>query len=175
MEVEILRSQADPFFDPFFRPLRVTRFILQDIMKDMKTALDIKNKPIRMIIVRCGIGVSLYFGGFPQGSCVAAINAGSQPGEIVLIAAHRGGYENDKTDRAPENSVANILNCERKGYDFYETDIQRTKDGHFVIVHDKTIDRETTGTGPCENMNLDELKQFYKRYHSHPIGAHRFS
>lgn len=82
----------------------------------------------------------------------------------VLIAAHRGGYENDKTDRAPENSIANIRNCENKGYELYETDIQRTKDGHFVIMHDPTINRETTGEGKVCDLNLAELKQFYKRY-----------
>ncbi len=65
----------------------------------------------------------------------------------VRIAAHRGGYETDKTDDAPENSVANIRVYMNKGYELYETDIQRTKDGHFVIIHDPTIDRETTGSG----------------------------
>jgi glycerophosphoryl diester phosphodiesterase len=139
----------------------------------MKTTLDIKNKPMRMIIMRCGIGVSLYLGIFCQRSYAAAINAGSLPCGTVLIAAHRGGYENDKADRAPENSVANILNCERKGYDLYETDIQRTKDGHFVIVHDKTIDRETTGTGPCGNMDLAKLKPLYKRYRDGSISDER--
>jgi glycerophosphoryl diester phosphodiesterase len=82
----------------------------------------------------------------------------------VLIAAHRGGYESDKADQAPENSLANIQVCQSKGYPLYETDIQRTKDGHFVIMHDRTIDRETTGTGVVSEMMLADLKGLHQRY-----------
>ena len=82
----------------------------------------------------------------------------------VLIAAHRGGYTNDKADKAPENSVANIQVCESKGYQMYETDIQRTKDGEFVIVHDATIDRETSGTGKVSEMNFAEIRNLKKKY-----------
>lgn len=82
----------------------------------------------------------------------------------ILIAAHRGGYESDKADHAPENSVANIRVSQRKGFAIYETDIQRTADGHFVIVHDPTIDRELTGTGAASDHTLVELKQMHKRY-----------
>lgn len=82
----------------------------------------------------------------------------------VLIAAHRGGYQNDKQDKAPENSLANIQNCHRYGYELFETDIQRTKDGHFVIVHDPTIDRETSGVGRVSDMTLLELQQLRKKY-----------
>jgi glycerophosphoryl diester phosphodiesterase len=82
----------------------------------------------------------------------------------IMIAAHRGGYESDKADRAPENSVANIRNCQQKGYKLYETDIQRTRDGHFVIMHDETIDRETNGHGMVKDLTLAELKRLRKRY-----------
>ena len=91
----------------------------------------------------------------------------------ILIAAHRGGYANDKADGSPENSVANIQNCESKGYDLYETDIQRTNDGRFVIMHDATIDRETTGTGTTGGMNLVELKQLHKRYRDGTVSKER--
>lgn len=82
----------------------------------------------------------------------------------VLIAAHRGGYADDKGDRAPENSVANVAVAIRKGFDLYETDIQRTKDGVFVIVHDETLDRETTGQGRASDLTLLDLKALTKRY-----------
>ena len=92
---------------------------------------------------------------------------------IIMIAAHRGGYDNDKADQAPENSVANIRICESKGYDLYETDIRRTKDGHFVIVHDPTIDRETTGRGATENKDLSELKRLHKRFRDGSVSKER--
>lgn len=83
---------------------------------------------------------------------------------VVLVAAHRGGYENDQVDRAPENTLANLAVAIRKGYDVYETDIQRTSDGVFVVVHDATLDRETNGTGEAKDFTLAELKALKKRY-----------
>ena len=82
----------------------------------------------------------------------------------VLVAAHRGGYASDSANRAPENSIANLKLAIEKGYDVYETDIQRTADGVFVIMHDATIDRETTGTGAVSELTLSELKTLSKRY-----------
>ena len=83
---------------------------------------------------------------------------------FVLIAAHRGGYANDRQDEAPENSVANVTVAIQRGYDVYETDIQRTSDGVFVIVHDPTLDRETNGTGAVQDITWAELKKLRKRY-----------
>ncbi|QDT10818.1 glycerophosphodiester phosphodiesterase family protein [Planctomycetes bacterium K23_9] len=91
----------------------------------------------------------------------------------VQIAAHRGGYENDKADNAPENSVANIRNCQSKEYEFYETDIQRTQDGHFVILHDPTIDRETSGSGKAREMSLKELRTLRKKFRDGTQSEHR--
>jgi glycerophosphoryl diester phosphodiesterase len=82
----------------------------------------------------------------------------------VLVAAHRGGYANEITEGAPENSVANVEVAVRKGFDLYETDVVRTKDGVFVIIHDPTIDRETTGQGPTIDMTLADLKSLQKRF-----------
>ena len=93
----------------------------------------------------------------------------------VLVAAHRGGYETDVADQAPENSVANILNAQRKGIDLYETDIQRTKDGVFVMAHDPTIDRETTGTGSVNDMTLAELKRLKKKYRNGSVSNERMA
>ncbi len=93
----------------------------------------------------------------------------------ILIAAHRGGYEADVADQAPENSVANIFNCQSKGIDLYETDIQRTKDGHFVMAHDPTIDRETTGEGSVKDLTLSELKQLKKKYRNGAVSEERIA
>ncbi|MDF1658335.1 MAG: glycerophosphodiester phosphodiesterase family protein [Verrucomicrobiales bacterium] len=82
----------------------------------------------------------------------------------VLIAAHRGGYESDLEDQATENSVANIEVSHRKGFQIYETDIQKTQDGHFVIVHDPTIERETNRSGKISEMTLNQVKELRKRY-----------
>ncbi len=93
----------------------------------------------------------------------------------VLVAAHRGGYETDVADQAPENTVANVLNAQRKGIELYETDIRRTKDGIFVMAHDPTMERETTGTGPVEEMTLAEAKQLKKKYRNGSVSNERMA
>ena len=93
----------------------------------------------------------------------------------VLIAAHRGGYTNDREDEAPENSVANVAVAVGKGYEVFETDIQRTADGVFVIVHDATLERETDGTGTAEEKTLEQLRQLHKRYRDGTLSDHRIA
>ncbi len=74
----------------------------------------------------------------------------------VLVVAHRGDWRN-----APENSIPSITNCIKMGVDIVEVDVRKTKDNHFVLMHDLTIDRITNGSGKVSDFNLNELKQFY--------------
>lgn len=73
----------------------------------------------------------------------------------ILFSAHRGDWRH-----SPENSIQALKNSIEKGYDIVELDLGKTKDGHLVIMHDKTIDRTTTGKGYLENYTLSELKKF---------------
>ncbi|MCK0144835.1 glycerophosphodiester phosphodiesterase family protein [Arenibacter sp. F26102] len=75
--------------------------------------------------------------------------------EQVLVAAHRATNPN-----YPENSLAAIAESIRIGVDIVEIDIRKSKDGELVIMHDKTIDRTTNGTGKVEDFTLAELKEF---------------
>ena len=93
----------------------------------------------------------------------------------ILIAAHRGGYTNDRKDGASENSVANVAVAVGKGYEVFETDIQRTADGVFVIVHDATLERETDGAGTVAEKTLEQLLQLHKRYRDGTLSDHRIA
>ena len=94
-------------------------------------------------------------------------------GGAVLIAAHRGGYATDREDEAPENSVANVAVAVARGFDLYETDIRRTRDGVFVVVHDGTLDRETNGKGPVENLDFPEVEKLRKRYRDGSLSSEK--
>ncbi len=59
---------------------------------------------------------------------------------------------------APENSLQGIQNCIDMGVDMVEIDLKRTKDGHLVVMHDKTINRTMNGKGLVEDYTLAELK-----------------
>ena len=91
----------------------------------------------------------------------------------VLIAAHRGGYTDDRKDDAPENSVANVRVAVTNGYEVFETDIQRTADGVFVLVHDSTLERETDGDGTVAEKRLKQLQRLRKRFRDGTLSDHK--
>lgn len=82
----------------------------------------------------------------------------------VFVAAHRGGWERDWQNRAPENSLANLEKAVRMKFDFYETDIRESADSVLVIMHDVTVDRTTNGTGRVTDLTLARLKQLRLKY-----------
>ena len=75
------------------------------------------------------------------------------PGESAFIAAHRG----DRSD-APENTLPAFESAFESGFAFVETDLQLTRDGHVVLMHDPSVDRTTNGTGNVASMTLEELR-----------------
>lgn len=72
---------------------------------------------------------------------------------MTLIASHRGGAL-----QWPENSPTAFRNTARLPVDQVEFDIHPTADGAIVVIHDATLDRTTTGTGPVHAHTLAELK-----------------
>lgn len=69
-----------------------------------------------------------------------------------LIVAHRGLLHH-----APENTLANFRACLelRLGFEF---DVQRTKDGQLVCMHDSAVDRTTNGTGRIAELTLADIR-----------------
>ena len=80
--------------------------------------------------------------------------------EGVLVMAHQGG-----DGLRPSNTLRAFKNAVKLGVDVLEMDIHSTKDGEIVIMHDKTVDRTTNGTGPIQSFTLAELKQLDAGYH----------
>ncbi len=84
----------------------------------------------------------------------AIINHLNNPSDkYVLVTAHRGDWRN-----APENSIQAIKNCIEMGVDIVEIDVRMTKDSVLVLMHDKTLDRTTTGEGSVSDWTLDSLQ-----------------
>ena len=42
--------------------------------------------------------------------------------------------------------------------DYIEIDVQMTKDGDLIVMHDETVDRTTNGTGRVKDLTLEEIK-----------------
>jgi len=70
-----------------------------------------------------------------------------------MVVAHRGDWR-----YAPENSLPAIDNAIKMGVDIVELDVQRTKDGKFILMHDKNLDRTTTGKGAVADWTLDSIQ-----------------
>ncbi|MGB4419665.1 MAG: glycerophosphodiester phosphodiesterase family protein [Bacillota bacterium] len=60
---------------------------------------------------------------------------------------------------APENTLVAYRKAAQAGFWGAETDIQLTKDGHWICIHDDTVDRTTNGTGRVDQMTLEEIKK----------------
>lgn len=76
--------------------------------------------------------------------------------DSVLVIAHRGNWRD-----APENSIPAIKQAIEIGVDIVEIDLQKTKDGKLILMHDKSINRTTDGEGKIADITLDSLKTFH--------------
>jgi glycerophosphoryl diester phosphodiesterase len=72
----------------------------------------------------------------------------------MWVIAHRGA-----SAFAPENTLAAFRRAVEMGAEFIETDLQLSRDGTLVAIHDETLDRTTNGSGPVSAMPLRELRQ----------------
>lgn len=69
--------------------------------------------------------------------------------------SHRGGSK-----LAPENTLAAFrMAVEKYRTDVLELDVQLSRDGHVVVIHDEIVDRTTDGRGPVSSMTLAELQK----------------
>ncbi|MCU0873313.1 MAG: DUF1080 domain-containing protein [Pirellulaceae bacterium] len=58
----------------------------------------------------------------------------------------------------PENTLVSAKMAVQAGADGTEFDVQATRDGVVVLLHDKTLDRTTNGTGELVTKTLAELR-----------------
>lgn len=76
----------------------------------------------------------------------------------VMIVAHRAGWKEGGRIVMAENSLASIRHAIALGVEVVELDVQRSKDGEFVIMHDSWLDRTTTCRGEVKAYALADLK-----------------
>ncbi|MER7462258.1 glycerophosphodiester phosphodiesterase family protein [Streptomyces sp. NPDC097981] len=71
-----------------------------------------------------------------------------------LTIGHRGvmGVE-------PENTLRSFVRAERCGMDVIALDLQLSKDGVLVVLHDPEVDRTTDGSGAVADLTLSALRE----------------
>lgn len=84
----------------------------------------------------------------------AKLKEGVELTKQLNMIAHRG-----LSAVAPENSISAFKLAAQAGFKYIETDVHRTKDGYWVVMHDPTVDRMTDGTGAIADLTLEEIKK----------------
>lgn len=83
------------------------------------------------------------------------IRIARQPGDRPLVAAHRG-----LSAAAPENTLAAFRLALEAGADVLELDVHLTRDDRVAVIHDRTLQRTTTGNGRVRNYTSTEIAVF---------------
>lgn len=104
----------------------------------------------KKLLIGTGVALSLLFSPFSQ---VFAVEQTVGERKQVENVAHRGA-----TAYAPENTIAAFDLAVDMKADYIEIDVQRSKDGKLVLIHDTTVDRTTDGTGKVGDLTFEQLR-----------------
>jgi glycerophosphoryl diester phosphodiesterase len=73
---------------------------------------------------------------------------------MTQIIAHRG-----YSAQFAENTMNSFIEAEKAGADGIELDVQLTKDGEIVVIHDEKVDRTTSGKGFVKGFLFKEIRK----------------
>ncbi len=79
---------------------------------------------------------------------------GPGAGVSPLVEAHRGD-----SGRFPENTMAAFRSAAALGVSWIELDVHVTADGEFVVMHDSSVDRTTSGNGPISEFTAASIRE----------------
>src|SRR5262245_33255893 len=78
-----------------------------------------------------------------------------QPRHKFVVIAHRGNHA-----RAHENTLTALQHAIDAGADYAEIDVRRTVDGHYVLMHDRDVERMTDWPWCCSSPHTCPAPQF---------------
>lgn len=70
-----------------------------------------------------------------------------------LTCSHRAVFSEDMA----ENSLSGIRACAAKGIAMVEIDLMESREGELFLLHDETLDRTTSGSGPLAALSAREI------------------
>lgn len=109
---------------------------------------------MKKMFVKVGVLALLFLILAPIGAALASAESQSLNPNRFLNVSHRGA-----SGHAPEHTIASYQLGEQMHGDYIEIDLQMTKDGVLIAMHDETVDRTTDGTGRVKDMTLEEIKE----------------
>ena len=78
---------------------------------------------------------------------------------MTKIIGHRGS-----AGTSPENTMKSFEEAEKAGADGIELDVQMTKDGVLVVIHDEKVDRTTKGKGWVKDFTFQSIRKLDASY-----------
>ena len=105
----------------------------------------------KKLLAGAGVAFTLLFSPLSQAFASETITMGDL--RKVDNVAHRGA-----SAYAPENTIAAYDKAVKMKADYIEIDVQRSKDGELVLIHDTTVDRTTDGSGKVGDFTFEELR-----------------
>ncbi len=72
----------------------------------------------------------------------------------AMVSAHRGG----PAPGYPENALATLKRGAAAGLRMFEVDVATARNGVLLLMHDRTLDRTTTGAGPVAAADWDDIR-----------------
>lgn len=78
----------------------------------------------------------------------------AQPARSYALIGHRGAAAD-----APENTLISIRRALDLGVDRIEIDVHLTSDRQVVLMHDRTLNRTTNGSGEVRRHSLADIRQ----------------
>lgn len=90
----------------------------------------------------------------------------------LINFAHRGA-----AGHRPENTLASFVHALELGATGIETDVQMTKDGRLVLIHDETLNRTAGSPGWVKDLTFEEIRSleagswFHEIYREEKIPA----
>ena len=130
---------------------RRKRLLQDSLLPYTEEAHYLKIKPWLYAVVITTIGVCIFFSG-PRRFAQVKWMMNTQYG-IPLIMAHRG-----YSAAAPENTIPAFEKAIEKGCTAAELDVQMTKDGTIVLLHDSNLKRTTGIDKNIWDVTYDEIK-----------------
>lgn len=84
----------------------------------------------------------------------------------MIVYGHRGA-----AGEAPENTLAGFRHAIDRGVRHFEFDLNLSKDGELMVIHDTSVDRTTWHTGRVEDYTAKELLKMDARRNTPPWGS----
>jgi glycerophosphoryl diester phosphodiesterase len=124
---------------------------------------------MRRVLKRIGQVLLVIFAALLAAYSIAALTARPAPAHpwfarrpnehTPLVFAHQGGE-----DIRPSNTLEAFGHAVALGADVLDTDMHITRDGVLVLMHDRTVDRTTDGTGAIRELTIDQIKELDAGY-----------